>query len=92
MRMTITRCRRCQSIRPPNARFCPECGLAFDERSSSSSAAPPVTSIAARVDVTVWTGIKFGASFVVGSSLVGILIWVFLLLLISIGLALPSRP
>jgi hypothetical protein len=88
--MSISRCRRCQAIRPPNARYCPECGTAFGAEGSPSGESPPITPFARNVEFSFWTSVKFGAGFVIGSTLVGFVLWVFILLLVAIGISLPT--
>lgn len=91
-----TQCPTCQTMRPPNARFCPSCGLDFD-------AGPPVAAIGSTagwvqpaaappssLDISFWTAIKFGAGFVIGAGVVSIVIWVGVLLLVLLGLSLPA--
>jgi hypothetical protein len=91
--VSISRCRRCQAIRPPNARYCPECGTAFEASPVAWEA--PVTSPRSNegtdVRFSFWTSIKFGAGFAIGASLLSLVLWLFVLFLITLGLSMPSR-
>ena len=82
-------CPNCQTIRPPNARFCPACGTSY-EAPAASEWRPPATS--REVEFGVWTGVKFGAGFVIGASVVVAAFWAILFLLVLIGLSLPAVP
>ena len=85
--MPANTCPNCQTIRPPNAAFCPACGTAFD---GSRGPAPAVSRQARDVDLGVWTGIKFGGGFVIGATVVGVAFWIVLAILVVIGLSLPA--
>ena len=43
------------------------------------------------VDLTVWAGVKLGAGFVLGASLVGLLVWVVIVILIAAGVSAMLR-
>jgi len=91
-KVSISRCRRCQTIRPPNARFCPECGTAFDAAGGRvGEPDAPRFSATTEVQFSFWTAIKFGAGFVIGASLLSLVLWLIVLFLIALGLSLPSR-
>lgn len=86
-------CPRCQTMRPPNARFCPSCGHDMDEKVADAGWVVPQTPGATTsVDTSFWTAVKVGAGLVVGGALVSIAIWVVLGVLIMIGINLPATP
>jgi zinc-ribbon domain len=89
-----TRCPTCQTLRPPNASYCPNCGTPF------SGGRPPAPIQAddgladllvprperSAVDFSVWAGLKLGAGFVIGASLVILLFWVVVAIFVALGL------
>ena len=86
--MTITRCRACDAIRPPNARFCSACGTGFD----SGLAAPTLPSREVALGMSLWTAIKIGFGLALGTSLLGLIAWVFIGFTVAVGLGLGPRP
>lgn len=86
-------CPRCQTMRPPNARFCPSCGHDMDVQTAEAGwVVPPSQAAAISIDVSFWTAVKVGAGLVVGVAFVSVGIWVVLGLLIMIGINLPAAP
>lgn len=43
------------------------------------------------VDVSMWTAVKAGAGFILGASLMGLLVWILLVVLIAVGVASALR-
>ena len=82
-------CPNCQTIRPPNALFCPACGLSYEAPSTTGGRAPATSR---EVELGVWSGVKFGAGFVIGGTIVAVAFWAVLFLLVLVGLSLPAVP
>jgi hypothetical protein len=40
-----------------------------------------------RVDFRIWAGVKLGAGFAIGATLVGLLVWILILLLVGVGIS-----
>jgi hypothetical protein len=85
--MGISRCTVCSAVRPPNTRFCQQCGTPFDIRDLPL---PPETRsfpTTKQVDMSIWTGVKLGIGITLGSMLVGLV--ALLLFALAIRLRLP---
>lgn len=83
-------------MRPPNARFCPACGLDFDAdprvaaTGATSAWLQPAAPRMPTTEISFWVAIKFGAGFVIGAAVVSIAFWVVIFLLLAIGISLPA--
>jgi hypothetical protein len=92
--MSSARCPTCQTLRPPDTSFCPNCGTPLV--SGRSPAPRPVVDeltddaprpVRVDVDFRVWTGVKLGAGFVIGATLVTLLIWMLIVAFVALGLS-----
>ena len=78
--MSIATCAECGWVRPPNARYCPQCGTSY--RNGSRTPAPQASAApsprAREWSPSLWDAIKFGFGFALGSALFGLLVFVLL--------------
>lgn len=96
MTASTARCPTCQKLRPLDASYCPSCGTAFTGRRPPTPAAAtdpwqPSSRHNVRVDVSVWTAVKAGAGFILGASLMALLVWLVLLVLFAVGVSTALR-
>src|SRR6476660_2712366 len=104
--MSTARCPTCSTLRPAGASFCPKCGTPFDRHASPGSGSSSVTALVddrsdiptgdsapwrLSLDMSVWTGVKLGAGFVIGAALVTLVAWAIVIALLALGISGLSR-
>lgn len=68
-----TMCPACRAVRAPNARFCQQCGHDFEALVAGSDEWSREAAQKIELQISVWTGFKFGLGLALAGLVVGIL-------------------